>query len=240
MPLIKWKAGATTTSPAPRKWRRWRLANIGIVTGRFSDVLDIDGPDVLDALERSGPYGAPDIEGPCAVTVHGWHVHGAVTGRGNTVNLGGIKGLDYRGKGGMVVAPPSRRPDGTYDWLERGPATPIRPWPAWVMALFEEPEHSRVTAPLRHAGRTGYGAAAMRDEVERVMAATEPGRNDTLNDAAFSLGQLAAEGCLSPAEIGDTLYDAALSIGLGAEEAEKTIMSGLTAGLANPRRRKIP
>ena len=97
----------------PEVIRRWwtiePLANIGLVTGHRFDVLDIDGPDALERLEsfsESQP-GDQDIEGPTVATPRGWHCYLKPTGKRNTVSLGGLEGIDWRGKGGYVVAPPS-------------------------------------------------------------------------------------------------------------------------------------
>ena len=49
-------------------WRAVPNANIGLPTGHHFDVLDVDGPAALDALEGSGPLGDPDVEGPTVAT----------------------------------------------------------------------------------------------------------------------------------------------------------------------------
>jgi hypothetical protein len=60
-------------------------------------------------------------------------------------------------------------------------------------------------------------------------------RNDTLNRAAFRLGQLVAAGHLDPTYTADRLLGAATASGLGDAEAEATIRSGLHAGQSQPR-----
>ena len=77
--------------------------------------------------------------------------------------------------------------------------------------------------------------AALRDET-RLVAAARPGtRNDTLNRAAFSLGQLVAAGLLPPLAVVSALASAAERAGLPADEARRTIRSGLAAGARCPR-----
>lgn len=61
-------------------------------------------------------------------------------------------------------------------------------------------------------------------------------RNDTLNGAAYSLGQLVAGGLLDAGEVVATLLTVAARAGLGERETEASIRSGLTAGMATPRR----
>jgi hypothetical protein len=65
---------------------------------------------------------------------------------------------------------------------------------------------------------------------------SEPGgRNRTLNRAAFSLGQLIAQGALSRDVVEWALSSAARDCGLGNREAASTIRCGLEAGFLAPR-----
>jgi hypothetical protein len=228
-----------------RWWTAEPMANIGLPTGLAFDVLDIDGPDALCRLEdysESQP-GDQDVEGPTVSTPRGWHAYVAPTGKGNTVNLGGLEGIDWRGRGGYVVVPPSVKEDGgTWSWMngtehDLGPDTPIIPAPAWVLALFDRRRRDTEPSALpRHAGRTGYGAAALERELGRLALAPEGTRNHQLNAAAHSLGQLMASGHLDPTEVIVGLVAVGRQIGLSESECEKTIDSGLSAGLRSPRR----
>ena len=252
---------ATTEPEVIRAW--WATepeANIGLPTGGAFDVLDIDGPEALEALESVGGPAIvrdvdgllvcdDDVEGPTVSTPRGWHVYLKPTGKGNTVNLGGLAGVDWRGRGGYVVAPPSRKADGSsWTWmtstaLDLGPDTAIRPAPAWVLSLFDRRQGGDTppggTAPAgipRHAGRTGYGAAALERELGRLASAQEGTRNHQLNRSAHALGQLVGAGALMAEETGQALLMVADRIGLTAHEAEATIRSGLIAGIRSPRK----
>lgn len=81
----------------------------------------------------------------------------------------------------------------------------------------------------------GYAAAALAREVERVATASKGTRNDSLNRAAFSLGQLVAEGELDEGVVVRELTAAALAVGLGELEIKRTIRSGLQGGAKHPR-----
>jgi hypothetical protein len=70
--------------------------------------------------------------------------------------------------------------------------------------------------------------------VRTAMAGT---RNDRLNSASFSLGQLVASGLLDVNEVAGVLLEAAVSSGLSEREAMRTIESGLKAGQRHPRGR---
>jgi len=85
------------------------------------------------------------------------------------------------------------------------------------------------------ARERAYCEAALRRELDELSTAKEGERNIRLNDAAFALGQLVAPGQLSEAEVAGALRATAGQIGLPAEEAEKTIQSGITSGMAHPR-----
>jgi hypothetical protein len=248
---------ATTDHEVIRRW--WRAeprANVGLVTGAHFDVLDLDGPDALDAFENAGPVGNVtfvdglpvhefDVDGPTVATPRGWHCYVGPSGRGNTVNVGGLSGVDWRGRGGYVVAPPSVRADcGTWSWitgtpLDLGPDTPIRPAPGWVLRLLDRRDGHPSPPPSipirRHGGLTGYGAAALEGEVANVVTATKGARNGTLNAAAFKLGSLVATGALAAEEVAAVLYHAGRAVGLGERETIATVRSGMSAGMRSPR-----
>jgi len=246
-----------TTDPAviTRWWTAEPEANIGLPTGLVFDVLDVDGPEALDALESVGGPAEmhevdgllvcdDDIEGPTVSTPRGWHCYVGPTGRGNAVNLGALPGVDWRGRGGYVIAPPSRKADGgtwgwiTGTWMDLGADTPIRPAPDWVLDLFDRKASPAVTTGTqsRHAGRTGYGAAALERELGRLVMAPEGTRNHQLNRSAHALGQLVAVGTLTADEVIVALVNAGRRIALGEQEIEKTIESGLSSGLRSPRK----
>lgn len=99
-------------------WRASPQANIGVPTGATSgfDVVDVDGPDGFASLAELRDAGAiPPVIGK-AWTPRGRHLYIPATGDGNTTAV--LPGIDYRGLGGYVAVPPSRRPEGRYDWLE--------------------------------------------------------------------------------------------------------------------------
>jgi hypothetical protein len=179
-------------------------------------------------------------------TPRGWHEYVAPTGRGNTVNVGGLCGVDWRGVGGYVVAPPSVKSDGTcWTWMtgtpmDLGPDTPVVPAPGWVLALFERRSDVAITEgrPSRHAGRTGYGAAALERELGRLAVATVGTRNHQLNTSAHSLGQLVASEDLDAREVAEALLAVGRQVGLSDDECVGTIRSGMSAGMRSPRQVK--
>jgi hypothetical protein len=143
-------------------FRRWPDANIGIVTGEISNliVLDIDpkhGGDV--ALER-----LEERFGPLSSTVE------AITGGGGrhlyfahptglTRNRAGLaQGIDLRGDGGYIVAPPSTHPTGqAYAWAPgRSPDNiTLAPLPRWVLVPVRGPRVGRSLSQWRQLVREG-------------------------------------------------------------------------------------
>lgn len=80
-----------------------------------------------------------------------------------------------------------------------------------------------------------WAHAALHAEVERVRATPEGARNDALNTAAFSLGQIIGGCGLEEQVVVDALTDAGRAAGLSPGEVAATIASGITAGARTPR-----
>ena len=103
-----------------RWWREHPTANVGIATGHRVDVIDQDGPEGAISWARIGRADAwPAVLG-VALTVRpegaGVHRYVAATGDGNGAKI--APGIDYRGTGGYVVAPPSIIEGRRYSWAQ--------------------------------------------------------------------------------------------------------------------------
>jgi hypothetical protein len=237
-----------STSPAEvrRWWQRWPLANVGLVTGVRFDVLDLDGPEGVEAIGAILGHYPAEHPGPVVRTGGGgWHLLYAPTGLGNRVGL--LPGMDWRGHGGLVVAPPSRHASGQpYRWVRplcaELPAVPDR-----LRARLAPPRTQRTTGPLPPPAAVAggqaerYARAALDREAAAVRAASPGTCNHTLNRAAFNLGQLVGAGLLDAGEVSAVLLEAALAApATGHADRERkaraTIESGLRAGARTPRR----
>lgn len=222
-------------------WTRWPTANVGIATGHGFDALDLDGPDALDRLDDA-PGATPDpVAGPMVLTGRGLHIYVAPTGAGNRTAM--LPSVDWRGRGGYVVAPPSMHHTGVpYQWTalydEDTPIVTAAPWLA-ALARNETPRsstHIRVLTPPGYPGRaSNYGARALESEIGRLALAREGTRNHALNGAAFNLGQLVAGGQLDAHDVASQLLTVAGRIGLTEAEAVATIRSGMASGMTRPR-----
>ena len=241
-----------TTNPATI--RRWWLANsdynVAIATGIRSSVwiLDVDGAlgaialAVLEARHGRLPSTLTSVTGGGC---HLWFS----TNRPIPSSAGRIAtGLDVRGEGGYVLAPPSVHPDGpVYTWRNARSPTPA---PSWLVRLTLPPSPptarlSIVRSPTaHHSGPCGaYGKAALEYEIA-ALDSTPPGaRNHALNRASFCLHQLVAGGELDGADVRNRLIAAATACGLmsdpqdGPRSVTLTIRSGARAGLSHPRTR---
>lgn len=230
----------TDGSTIDQWWARRRSTNVGIRTGAVSGlvVLDVDVPAGFASLaELEEAHGALPI-GPRVRTPRGGlHLYFAHPG-GRIPNSAGKlgRGLDVRGDGGYVVAPPSvLSGGGSYAGDITGPAD----LPAFRLAVQPQPAPmSSATGPALSV-LPRYALAALAGEVEDVRRAPVGQRNHTLNRSAFRLGQLVGANALEAPAAAQALLAAALDAGLGESEARATILSGLNAGADSPRQNVV-
>lgn len=249
-PLNRHGLNAATTDPAQvaRWWHTWPWAGVAIRTGAPSGlvVVDIDpahgGLQTLDDLARTGrlPTRTLDTLGvrTGGAGHHLFYQHPKATvpnTSGQLPRIGSTPGIDLRGDGGYIIAPPSPHHSGRrYQW------EPIRLTPAelpvWAQPAPPTPRQPLSRVPAVGEGRLArYAHAALEREAATVAAAPPGQRNHTLNRAAYNLGTLVGAGALDPHLVEASLAHAAEAAGLGARETVATIQSGLTHGIAQPR-----
>ncbi|GAB2635303.1 bifunctional DNA primase/polymerase [Kribbella swartbergensis] len=253
-----WEHAATTDHLAIA--RTWRTApyNIGVATGPSRLlVVDLDQPKNPTDLppepwrSRGATSGADvlrlvaaDNEGnlPDTYTVstpsggrHLYYRQPASHQLGNSAGRLGWK-IDTRGHGGYIVGAGSTTATGRY--RADTTASP-HPLPTWLTKALDPAPPAASAAPTTRklTNTSAYTLAALTGELEKVLAAAPGQRNDTLNRAAFALGQLIGAQLLDQHIARDELISAAHRIGLPRNEAERTITSGLTAGTRRPRQR---
>lgn len=117
-------------------WRRHENHNIGLATGHMFDVIDVDTKDSKGIATTAGidsfmkaleAHEIPECHGVAVTSSGGMHLYVKATGKGN---FAGIRpGIDYRGLGGYVVAPPSTlgKPGRNWTWLVE-PSPIIKGW----------------------------------------------------------------------------------------------------------------
>jgi Bifunctional DNA primase/polymerase, N-terminal len=234
---------ATTAGEIEQWWRRWPNANIGIRTGAASGivVIDIDTRhggmrSLTELMRRHDPLPA---DTPRVRTGSGgWHLFFRHPGSPVPNSAGRLgPGVDVRGDGGYVIAPPSRHVSGrAYRW-EIGPDR-LGDLPGWLHNLAV-PQRSPVRSfdePIRVDRAVGaWARSALDGERHRVATAADGTRNATLNRAAFSLGQIVGAGVLDEYTVETALVAGAMAAGLSEREALATIRSGMRAGTQHPR-----
>lgn len=179
------KEATTSINMIERWWDRWPDANVGVATGKALGawVLDVDGEEgsrSLTALEQE-LGGLPDTL-ESATGGGGRHLFWAWNDArpvGNRTNV--RPGIDVRGEGGYVVAPPSIHPSGrVYDWLLA--TAPVRPpLPRWVdlvspraLAPWERPATAAPEPRPARAVAAMVGATATTDRARRYLAEIPP------------------------------------------------------------------
>jgi hypothetical protein len=123
-------------------WRRWPAANVGVVTGPASGyvVLDVDGPAGLRSLAELERRLGTLMTAQVLTGSGGWHYWFRAPSD-ELRNSAGVldDGLDVRGDGGYVVAPPSIHESGNpYRWTRE-----LEHAVEWPEALLEDARKRR-------------------------------------------------------------------------------------------------
>ena len=211
-------------------WTRTRDANIGIPTGAASGVVvvdvDVHGPhDGRAAYQRATDAGLVDGAGLSVRTpTGGAHVYFPATpGKEQRSWQAATAGVDFRGDGGYIIAPPSRRIiDGNVKLYEVADiaAHPLGTVDAARLRDFLDP---RPVAPPR------IESTSMEVDGKR-LAAWVAGRGEgERNRGLFWAACRLAENGVSPADALDALGAAAQSAGLGDREITTTVRSAYRA-----------
>ncbi|GGF34871.1 bifunctional DNA primase/polymerase [Microbacterium paraoxydans] len=241
---------ATTDARRVQGWWRWQPeANIGIPTGAVSGlvVIDVDvhGVDGYAAYARAARAGL--IPAPLATVTTptgGQHAYfPAVSGRVQRSWVVGKAGVDCRGDGGYVIAPPSTlRLDGTsvsYR-VEQVATGVVAPVDAVRLRDFLDPPPPR--RPLRQGGQ-----ASGREDADRLAAwlsrQVKGDRNYKLFWAACRLAEgnvpvsealdalvRAEQPDFAEREITRTVYSAYRSVNAGAARRERSASASPPAG----------
>lgn len=157
-PLLPWKRFQDVLPSEDeiiRSWRKWPSANIAIVTGLVSGivVLDVDGPQGEETLAKCPPL-PPTWT---ARTGNGYHYYFAYIDGARTFTRG-LPGIDGRGDGGCIVAPPSLHANGRrYEWTVAPWDCDLTPPPPWVRELFLSTPTPGSDAGYRHAAALREG-----------------------------------------------------------------------------------
>lgn len=214
---------ATTDVPlVERFWSRRPDMNVAVATGGDGpDVLDVDvahgkrGYQSLHAAIRAGLVPPPVVW--VATPSGGMHLYY----RGDAQRNGSLptSGLDFRGSGGYVVAPPSQVDGRTY--------VVVSPWSPEAGGI----DFGRLKEDLapRRESALSQSAAGREQVTGRLAAWVASQRPGNRNQATFWAACRAAEA--GDSEALAAIADAAVSTGLAKDAVDKTIASAVrTAG----------
>jgi Bifunctional DNA primase/polymerase, N-terminal len=222
-------------------WITWPLANLGLRCDGLL-ALDVDGQTGEQSLEHLESELGRLPATRTQRTGSGRHLlFRAHVDSNSTRGLGSPPGIDVRGgdRGYIVCAPSMHASGNRYSWSDERPAVELPD--RWLEQLVQVPARADpIPTGITTATTTvttGYGRAALRSELERLLGAPEGHRNEQLNRRVFRLAQLVAGGELPRECVERQAYEFALLIGLGPEESRNTIDSALRAGIREPRRR---
>jgi hypothetical protein len=265
--------GATKDPDTIRQyWTELGEAAIGVSTGKDNRIFVVevdtlvgghaaDGAVALAALEaKHGPLPATrESESPTG-SVHRWWRYPDGLEIKNSANEIG-SGIDVRGEGGMVIAPPSwvpdrpasdkkpARPAGAYKWRND---LPIADAPQWLLDLVvaskEKPKRAEPTErtvvnvpPLPDVAT--YVERVSHREYHNVAQAPAGRRNHQLNISSLILGKYVGSGELDEQKAIQTMLDACKVNGLlddGEDKCLATIESGLKKGKSEPAKMPLP
>ncbi|MEQ4209642.1 bifunctional DNA primase/polymerase [Actinopolymorpha sp. B9G3] len=200
-----------------------------------------DGADVLAELAARAGERLPVDTFSVRTGRGGQHLYFTAPAGLDLGNSAGRLGwlIDTRGRGGYIVAAGSVVDARPYTVVHDGPVGNL---PEWIADRLRPSvptgrpgNAARLLAQLDGRHASGYVLAALRAEVQRVLDSAPHTHNVTLNEAAFALGQLVADGMLPHDLVVEALQVAGEAVGQPPREAAGTIRSGLAAGTRKPR-----
>lgn len=250
-PLIKGGCGCLDATTDPKMitawWKGSPRAGVGVATGDGLLVVDVDG--VWEApgeawtrlVNDAGLNGAGGLRTPCVWSGSGRSAHwwfrlpAGVTLGNSTGRL--AAGIDTRGQGGYVVAPPSMHPSGgRYEWVMHPRDVPLVELPPMFVEMLEPQPRAplpRLAPPLTTGQVTREGKQRMLGIVRRVETAAKGERHDVVFWAACRIGGLVATNHVAADLAVAALRAAVDAYGLTPRElaaAERTIRDGMATG----------
>ncbi len=208
------------TGQIERLWSRWPSANIGVATGSISGglvVIDLDvdedrGIDGRETLRRwEADHGALPADTWLSITGRGGY-HYFYKDTSIVKNRAGLyEGVDIRGDGGYIVAPPSIHPNGRkYEWEQSPEDTPLAMVNGVVMDFLAGKDLENLGRPFEAPEKIPEGERT-NTLVKLVCSQQAKGLSDEAIRAAVRAENEAK--CIPP---------------LSDEELEKTVFPALT------------
>lgn len=181
------RAWGFTTEPDEirRDFTNWPDANIGIVTGSLSRIFVVDldtaeghRADGIGNFDRlADQHGGVPETATASTPSGGRHLYfrwpDSLVVRSSAGKL--LPGVDIRGDGGMVLAPPSAKPGvGVYAWTKSPDTTPIADAPEWLLEEIRKVSIREVPAATPRSRADDKGRVAPMSEVREALRAINP------------------------------------------------------------------
>lgn len=216
-------------------WFSHPYSNVGLATGHMVDVIDIDSDAAATTLaDLMSARRVPEVLGRVTTgrAGGGYHLYISATGAPSTNNV--IAGLDFKARGGYVVAAPSLHATGTrYAWTDR---------PRRTGSVIAQPSFGRLpwegVSPVPESQGTrhvAYARVMLARQVAKVEAAQQGQRKNRVLAAAVNLGAVTAAGWVDERTVSESLFAAYRSAGGTSDDAVvRGIVSGLELGRTHP------
>ncbi|MCC2643281.1 MAG: primase, partial [Nitrospira sp.] len=217
-PWAQFQKQLPTDSAIKRGFSRTPQPNIGLVCGALSKlvVLDIDGDERFRALKERGFEIPETLTSRTGRGKHFYFLHPGQPTRNFAKGKRGfpLPGVDFRGDGGYVVAPPSMHATGVqYEFENNHPQVPM---PTWLLELVvpSKPETTPAKVQGSRPSETGRKKQGQRmSRPERILTnALERAHNGSRNEMGFWLACQLRDNHLSETEARSYLQRYARSV----------------------------
>lgn len=241
-PLVTWKESSTSDEDTIRKWwTDWPYANVGIDCGKSGlVVIDIDDMDAVPALAEKLSFD-PTSDDTAVAKTGGGGMHVYYRAGSNEIRNSASKvlsGVDVRGVGGFVVAPPSSHESGhDYEWVSDKDPKPI---PERVVSVINYREERVAPEPTPARSHEKWGIAILAGEAADVESAPPGQRNDQLFMSALAVFSAVKGGHLDKSIAYARMHEAALHVGLGEQETVNTLRSAWETAQPRHPEEKLP
>lgn len=254
----------TTRRPTLREIDRWFEEpeigqSMGLVLGQVSHnviVVDLDGWDCVRLFQQRFPS-LLNTYTVLTGSLGGLHLYYRPESLPENLNvrIAGAGGIEIRGNGQYVIAPPSPHLSGNFYQVQNRVAIlrldDMSEISAWLMSLRESNQAERNEAIVAaskpkqmqlqlktEARKRQFLETVLSREIARVQTSFHGNRNWSLFYAGLRLANLAAGGELIWQDCETRLLAAALSVGTPEAEAKRTIASSWRIGSKNPKKVK--
>lgn len=200
------------------------LPLIGIDLDRKNGV---DGVEELLQLAAKNGFTIPQTVTVCTPSggLHLWFTGPAGTSVPNSASRV-APGIDVRGTRGYLVGPGSRGKAGEYVIHHITTTEPtVHPIPEQLLTLLMPPPRAAVFQQPRRPRPAGQRHSPLDGLVRFVASASQGNRNDRLFWAAARAWEHVRDGHLAAGDVEVALVSAAVGVGLGERDAERTVAS---------------